>query len=398
MKWERRVTLKIKKIECIPITSLFKKPFPMGGGVEQGSASVVIKVHTDEGIIGIGDTGGTSTWYRGETQDSIMSLIHQVFGPSILLGEDPFNIEKIVARMDQAARDNQQAKAVVDYALHDIIGKALGVPVYQLLGGLTTGKIPLGFVLPAGPTDEVVSIGIQAVQAGFKVLKLKVGHGKEEEDLENVRSLREAVGHKIQLFIDANGSWNYYQALMILKKLERYDLAMIEQPVPWWDVDGMARLRQKIGIPVFADESAIELKHLLEIIQKNAADGFFIKIPKAGGLLKSQKWVSVAKAAGLPVVCGCMMGSGLEAAAYTHLLVADEWMSKMVHENIGPLHIHDVFDTVSNPIDNDIAKNVPRYENGYLYPPEGPGLGIELNEVVLSKLITPGKSPLEVGI
>ncbi len=370
----------------------------MGGGVEQGSASVVIKVYTDEGIIGIGDTGGTSTWYRGETQDSIMSLIHQVFGPSILLGEDPFNIEKIVARMDQVARDNQQAKAVVDYALHDIIGKALGVPVYQLLGGLTTEKIPLGFVLPAGPTDEVVSIGIQAVQAGFKVLKLKVGHGKEEEDLENVRSLRETVGHKIQLFIDANGSWNYYQALMILKKLERYDLAMIEQPVPWWDVDGMARLRQKIGIPVFADESAIELKHLLEIIQKNAADGFFIKIPKAGGLLKSQKWVSVAKAAGLPVVCGCMMGSGLEAAAYTHLLVADEWMSKMVHENIGPLHIHDVFDTVSNPIDNDIAKNVPRYENGYLYPPEGPGLGIELNEVVLSKLITPGKSPLEVGI
>jgi L-alanine-DL-glutamate epimerase-like enolase superfamily enzyme len=390
--------LRIVKIECIPVTSNFKKPFPMGGGVEKGSAGVIIKVHTDEGIVGIADTGGTSTWYRGETQDSIMSLINNIFGPSILLGEDPFNIEKIVAKMDSAARDNNQAKAVVDYALHDIVGKALGVPVYKLLGGLTTEKIPLGFVLPAGPTDEVVSIGMQAVRAGFGVLKLKVGYSKEEDDIENVKTLREAVGDKIQLFIDANGSWHYYQALMILKKLEKYNLAMVEQPVPWWDVDGMARLRQKIGIPVFADESAIELKHLLEIIQKNAADGFFIKIPKAGGLLKSQKWVSVAKAAGLPVVCGCMMGSGLEAAAYTHLLVSDEWMSKLVHENIGPLHIHDIFDTVSIPIHDDIALNVPRYENGYLYPPEGPGLGIKLNEAIIPKLSTPGKSPTTISI
>jgi len=385
--------LRISKIECIPFTCNFKKPFPMGGGIERGSASVLIKMHTDGGIIGIADSGGTSAWYRGESQDSIMSMINNIFGPSILLGEDPFNIEKIVARMDYAARDNNQAKAVIDYALHDIVGKALGVPVYQLLGGLTTEKVPLGFVLPAATPDEVVSIGMQAVKAGFRVLKLKVGHGKEEDDIENVRALREAVGDKIQIFIDANGSWNYYQALMILKKLEKYDLAMVEQPVPWWDVDGMARLRNKIGIPVFADESATELKHLLEIIQKNAADGFFIKVPKAGGLLKSQKWVSIAKAAGLPVVCGCMMGSGLEAAAYTHLLVADEWMSKFVHENIGPLHVHDVFDTVSTTINDDIALNVPRYENGYLYPPDSPGLGVTLNEAAIQQLATPGKSP-----
>jgi L-alanine-DL-glutamate epimerase-like enolase superfamily enzyme len=155
----------------------------------------------------------------------------------------------------------------------------------------------------------------------------------------------------------------------------------------------MARLRAKVGIPVFADEAAIELKHLLEIVQKNAADGFFIKIPKAGGLLKAQKWVAVAKAAGLPVICGCMMGSGLEAAAYTHLLVADEWLSRFLHENIGPLHVHDLYDTVSTPITDDLALNVPRYEGGYLYPPEGPGLGITLNEEALRKHATPGKAP-----
>ena len=93
------------------------------------------------------------------------------------------------------------------------------------------------------------------------------------------------------------------------------------------------------------------------------------------------------------MICGCMMGSGLEAAAYIHLLVADEWMSELVHENIGPLHVHDIYDTVSTPIKNDIAVNVPRYERGFLYPLTGPGLGIELDEAVLPSLQTPGKRP-----
>lgn len=389
--------MRISKIECIPVTSKFSKPFPMGGGIEQGSASVVLKLHTDEGIIGIADSGGTSAWYRGESQDSMMSVINNIFAPSILLGEDPFNIEKIVARMDHAARDNNQAKSIVDYALHDIVGKALGVPVYQLLGGLTTEKVPLGFVLPGAETEEVLAMAKQALKAGFRVLKLKVGAGTEELDIENVRALRELGGDDVEIFIDANGSWHYYQALMILRKLEKYNLAMVEQPVPWWDIDGMARLRSKIGIPVFADEAAIELKNLMEIIAKNAADGFFLKIPKAGGLLKAQKWVAIAKAAGLPVVCGCMMGSGLEAAAYTHLLVADEWLSKMVHENLGPLHIHDVYETVSKPIKNDVALKVPRYENGFLYPTHSPGIGVELNEPAIANLITPGKSPTMIS-
>jgi L-alanine-DL-glutamate epimerase-like enolase superfamily enzyme len=368
----------------------------MGGGVEMGAAGVVLKVHTDDGLVGLGDTGATSAWYRGETQDSIMGIINTILGPSVLLGENPFCIEKIVARMDVAARDNNQAKAIIDYALHDLKGKALGVPVYELLGGLTSEKVPLGFVLPAGPLSEVIRIGKGAVAAGFRVLKLKTGAGSADVDVENLRTLRQEVGDDIEIFVDANGAWNYYQALMTLKKLEKYNLAMVEQPVPWWDVDGMARLRQKTDIPVFADESAIELKHLMEIVQKNAADGFFLKIPKAGGLLRSQKWVSVAKAAGLPVVCGCMMGSGLEAAAYAHLLVADEWTSKLVHENIGPLQIHDVFDTVSQPITTDLALNLPRYEGGYLYAPTGVGLGVELNEAAMEAFKTAGKSPTSI--
>jgi len=135
--------MKITKIECIPVSIPFAKPMKMGLGTASVSDAVIIKIHTDEGITGICETGDTSPWYMGESQDSIMYNINKVFAPNILLGEDPFNIERIIARMDKAAKLNNQAKAVVDYALHDIMGKALGVPVYKLLGGLSNERIPL---------------------------------------------------------------------------------------------------------------------------------------------------------------------------------------------------------------------------------------------------------------
>ncbi len=389
--------MKITKIECIPVSLRFAKPIKMSGGAAVCSDAVLVKMHTDEGITGIAETGDTSPWYMGESQDSIMYNINNVFGPQILLGEDPFNIDQIVAKMDSAAKVNNQAKAVIDYALHDIMGKALGVPVYKLLGGLSNEKIPLAFVMSSGTAEEVGTEGRSLVKAGFKALKLKVGARTVEEDLETVEALREAVGNDIKVIIDTNGGWHYFQALRFLKKAARYDLFLSEQPLPWWDMDGLARLRRNVDVPIFADESAAELNDLLKLIQRDAVDGFFLKVPKAGGILKSQKWISIAKAAGFMVMCGCMINSGLGAAAEAHLLAATEWMGKIEQEAIGPLNLYNRADTVSPPIKNDLAVDVPRYENGYLYPPHGPGLGIELNEAAVTQFATPGKSPTVIG-
>jgi L-alanine-DL-glutamate epimerase-like enolase superfamily enzyme len=389
--------MKITKIECIPASLRFAKPGVMSGGAEACSDVVIVKMHTDEGITGIAESGGTSPWYMGESQDSIMHNINHVFGPQILLGEDPFNIERIVARMDRAAKVNNQAKAVIDYALHDIMGKALGVPVYKLLGGLSNEKILLGFVMSSGTPEEVTAEGTSLVKAGFQCLKLKVGARTAEEDLEVVGALREAVGSHIKIMIDANGGWHYDQAVRFLKSVARYDIYIAEQPVPWWDIDGLARLRRKVDMQVFADESAAELNDLIKIVQREAADGFFLKIPKAGGILKSQKWIAIAQSVGLPVMCGCMIDSGIGAAASAHFLAATEWMGKIEQEAIGPLNLYNIPDTVSTPLKNDLAIDVPRYENGYLYPPRGPGFGVELNEAAVKQLATPGKSPTVIG-
>ncbi len=213
------------------------------------------------------------------------------------------------------------------------------------------------------------------MDAGFQGLKLKVGAHTPDEDIEMIGALRAAVGSKVKVMIDANGGWMYHQALYVLQRVAKYDIYVAEQPVPWWDIDGLARLRRKVDVPIFADESAAELGHLLQIIEKDAADGFFLKVPKAGGILKSRRWVSVAQAANLPVMCGCMVNSGLGSAAEAAFLGATAWMGKIEQEAIGPLNLYNIYDTVSAPIKNDLAEKAAALREGVPLPAGRGGAG-----------------------
>jgi L-alanine-DL-glutamate epimerase-like enolase superfamily enzyme len=388
--------MKIEQIDCIPISTPMKKPVIMPNTRIDRIDSVVLKITTDDGRVGFSDSGDTSSWYRGEMQGSIMSMICDVIAPRILLGEDPRNIEKIVARMDLLVRDNNQAKATVDFALHDLKGKIYGMPVYELLGGRTADGAKLGWVLSAGDADQVAVEAKTALAKGFALLKLKTGHGTLEDDLDMARAVRETVGPDVRLTMDANGFWTYEQALRLIRKLDPLGLELIEQPLPHWDIEGMARLRAQVRTPIYADESAQELHHIKEIIDRRAADGLFIKTQKAGGLLKSQRWLTMARLSGLPVMCGCMIGSGLEHSPALHLWTSNQWASQYLNESIGPLMIHNVWESKDIPKGADLALNPPRFEKGMTYPNEGPGLGIELNEDFIRRNATKGKEPRRV--
>ena len=390
--------MRITQIECIPVSLPFAKPIVMSGGAVNWAHSVLLKLHTDEGVTGIAECGDTSLWYMGESQESILHNISTVFGPQILLGEDPFNIETILARMDDAVVRNNHSKAVVDYALHDLMGKALQVPLYKLLGGRSNEKIRLAYVMSSGTPQEVAQHALQLVGAGYGGLKLKVGANVVEEDVEMVAEVRRAVGNKVKIMTDTNGGWNYLQALKFLTQVEKYDVFLAEQPVPRWDIEGLARLRRKSDVPIFADEAAAELSDLHLLARHDAIDGFFLKVPKAGGIHKSQKWVSIAQSLGLNVMCGCMINSGMGAAVEAHFLTAMEWMGKIEQESIGPLNLHNLIDTTGAPVTDDLAIRMPRYENGFLFPPEGNGLGIDLNEEAVAKFATPGKAPIVINI
>lgn len=390
--------MKIVKVEVIPVTSPMKKPMLMPETRITQIDSIVLKLTTDEGLVGIADSGDTSTWYRGEIQETMTGMIIGHIAPRILLGEDPRNIEKIVGRMDTLVRDNNQAKATVDFALHDLKGKIYNMPVYQLLGGRVAESQKQGWVCSAGPAEKQAEEALDALKHGFGLIKLKIGAGSQQDDIRSVATVREAIGPDVRLTVDVNGFWNYDRALKTLRKLDPYDLECVEQPLPHWDIEGMARLRGQIRTPVFADEAAQELHHLKELIDRRACDGLFIKMQKAGGLLKAQRWMTIARLADMAVMSGCMIGSGLEASPSCHLMVANQWGAQFIHENVGPLTIHGCWSTDDGVDRPEIALNPPVFKDGALYPNEGPGFGIELNEDFVARNITKGKESVSVSL
>lgn len=382
--------MKITDVELIPVSTPLVKAFHMPGTEITHIHSIVLRITTDTGHVGIGDSGDTSTWYRGETPDSIAAMIEQHIAPRFLIGQNPLAIEKIVGQMDTFVRDNNQAKALVDFALHDLKGKVAGLPVYELLGGKTTDGSKQGWVAGAGSAEDLVAQAQAAIAAGFSLIKIKSG-GDVDEDVRNVAAVREAIGDDMRLVIDINGFWNYDQALHTIRRMDPYNLYCVEQPLPHWDIEGLARLRERVGTPIFADESAQELHHLKEIIDRRAADGLFIKLQKAGGLVKAQRWLTLARLADLPVMSGCMIGSGLEASPSAHLMMSNQWASQFTHENLGPLIINNQFENAEQRITQDIARQVPVFRDGVLYANEGSGYGIDLNEEFIAANRTPGR-------
>ena len=374
--------MKIIKIEAIPCTL----PRKDGG---RASNVVLVKLHTDEGIIGAADGGTTG-------QDSVMLAI-KMWAP-MLLGADPMDIGVLINKMSRGPGGNMGAMGTVDFALHDIVGKALNMPVYQYLGGKALEKLAISVMLSGGSPKERAKKTEEVVAAGITNIVCKVGPGWGTEtvfeDVANVKAIREVAGPKAYIGVDANGGLDYTTALDLSIRLEEFDLYKIEQPIPRWDVDGLARLQRKLHTPVWAHESAIEIPGLLECIKKDACDGVCIKVVWSGGIYKSRQWAAIAKAANLQISCGSMVGSSYEAAAQAHFLAADPWMSKVAHANLGPPLLHAQWDTTNPPITDDLAVNPVVFKDGYFYPPDGPGLGLELNEVIIPKLITQGMSPL----
>ena len=185
--------MKITKIECFPVLLKIKKPMIFGGHVIPGSDSVVVKIHTDEGIVGIAESGTASIQYSGESQDSVMGVINTAFGPEVLLGEDPCNIDKLVSRMHNMTKHNNYAMAIIDYALYDIVGKKFGIPVYQLLGGKSNPETHLGYVVTRPKVEELVEKAVAAIKMGFVGIKLK--HAPTlRKDIENLEASKSSLG------------------------------------------------------------------------------------------------------------------------------------------------------------------------------------------------------------
>lgn len=347
----------IRRVEVYTVDLPYKKPFTISMGTSYSSTDVVVKLIDDEGRIGWGEAS-PSRRVTGESEDTILAAM-RVLAPMVI-NEDPLDIEEIERKLSSAILGNTAAKLALEMAALDLKGKILGVRLRDLLGGHAE-RVETDFTIGIMRPEEMAADALKHVEAGFRILKLKVGVDVEE-DVARVKAVRDAVGDSIRIRVDANQGWTVKQAKRALSMMERYDVELAEQPVKWYDLEGMAELTRESPIPIMADESVHSARDALLIAKMRAADYINIKLTKAGGLLEARRIAAVSEAAGIPNMIGCMMEGGVSITAAVHFAAATR-------------------NVVTTDLDSDISLKEDFVEGGagcvagFRTLPEGPGLG-----------------------
>jgi len=359
----------IQQIEVYPVTLAYKEPFRIAPAASTESYNVVVKIITDYGVVGWGESS-PSERVTGETAETVIKILDKI-APK-LIDLCPLRIEQDVEVMDSIVEGNPAAKAAIDIALHDILGKTGRKPLFMLMGGYRT-EVLTDVTLSIKSPKEMAEDAVKAVNKGFKALKVKVGVDPIE-DVERIRLIRKATGGDIKIRIDANQGWTPKQAIEVLNKIEKFNIQFTEQPVPSEDMKGLVEVRKKSPIPIMADESVHSLEDALRLIQAKAVDLINIKLMKSGGILKGRKIAAIAEAAGIPCMIGCMGESEIGIAAGVHLAAA-----------VKNIQYADL-DSDLLLKDKLVKKGGTKVKDSMRVFPKQDGLGIkELNEQILGK-------------
>jgi len=362
--------MKITRIETIPVRVPLKKEFAIRsgrGGAHTVSPFLLVRIHTDEGISGVGEASCTPRW-SGEDQVTGAHLIRTYLEP-LLMGEDPTQVDELRKKFRLAFAGNYFTRAAVEMALWDIAGKAAGKPVYELLGGKVREFVTTKWSVSGVEPDKAAGIAEWAIGQGFKAMKVKVGI-EVDGDFARVEAVRKAIGREIKLGVDANGGWSPQVAPGAIERLKSLGIYFAEQPIPPEDIAFMPELRKKIGIPLIADESIYTLQDAMVLKRLEAADVFSIYVGKAGGIGPAKEIAEFAQKNGIR----CTVGSNLElgvGSAMAHLAMACRGIAAedFPCDIIGPFYYED--DVVVEPI---------LIEPGKAAANDKPGLGVELDE------------------
>lgn len=370
------MTMKITRVETIPIKIPYKKQYKTSLSIKTVAANLLVKIYTDQEIVGIGECAPYPA-FSGDTQETVKAVIDHHLAQQVI-NEDPFNIEKLSEKMESTLPHHQFAKASIDMALHDIVGKALSVPVYKLLGGLYHDQIPVSAGIGIGSPKEVQEAALHAVTEGYKTLKVKIGIGIHE-DLDTVKTIREAVGDEIKIRVDANQAYNRRSAINVVKRMEKYDLELVEQPVKAWDIKGLASIVRAVDTPIAADESVMSFHAALEVVSKGAADALCLKIGKLGGLSNTKKTAIIAEAAGIQCWVGTMMETGVGTSANINF-VAGTRNVELASEGVRP---------PTHLLKHDLVEDFIKMSNGFVEVSsvDRPGLGVDIEEDKLREYV-----------
>jgi muconate cycloisomerase len=339
---------------------------------------VIVEIRLANSASGVGEaaTLGGPRWSE-ESVEGIKAVIDAHLAPAIL-GLDASRFEAAASAMDAAAKRNNAAKGAIESALFDAVGKTLGVPAVQLLGGTVREAMPVYWTLASGdPVQEIEEAESKLSDRLHDRFKIKIGAQPLAADLARLGRLAATLGDRATLIVDANQAWDEAAAQRAMPALAELGVALVEQPLPAWNVEGMARVRQRSDVPIMADECVFDAHDALRVAATGAADVLSLKIVKHGGLLGVHRVAAVAEAGGLSLYGGCLLESSIGAAAHLHAFAGLRSLAWGC-EHFGP-HI----------LTEDLATEPLRIADFQIHLPTGPGLGVTLDPEKMRRFARP---------
>ena len=282
-----------------------RHPFVIARGSQTEYRTLMVKVTDSDGVEGWGEAAATR--FYGETLDTAAAAL-ATYAP--LLGDDPFQLKSIELRLDTTLQRNAAARVAISAALHDLVAKRLGLPLWQYWG-LDRARAPRSTFTIGIDTPEMTRRKV-AEAADYPILKVKLG---STDDLAILRTMREATDRELR--VDANCGWTAVYAVRMLPVLEEFGVTMLEQPVAPGDLDGLEHVRRHARIPVIADESCVTSADIPRLAGR--VDGINIKLAKCGSLREALRMIAIARAHQMTVMVGCMIESSLGITAAAHL-------------------------------------------------------------------------------
>ncbi|WP_151447637.1 mandelate racemase/muconate lactonizing enzyme family protein [Lacisediminimonas profundi] len=360
----------IRSLELIPLWLPFKTNFKIAAGApRQGINVMILKIHTESGLVGIGETHAWMRQGSRETFKSIESIIVDHYSPR-LIGRSIFDHQAIIADLKEAVWNTNYPMAAVADAMLDLQGKILGVPAYQILGGRAKTAVAAGITLGIMPDNTALLSEVeQRVAEGYSSFTVKVGNDPER-DAKAVEFLAKAMGDRIIIRADGNSGMDMAGAMRFMNRVQHLGLDAVEQLLPPWDLAGMAELASRYNVPIMADECVSSDTDLIKVITMRAASVFQTKIAKNGGAWSCKKLWEIGSAAGMRIFPGNHPGASVATASAVHL--ATSWPGDLLE---GPLAVG-----VNEILAEDIVTEPILRKGKYMYAPEKPGLGVTLDE------------------
>jgi len=367
------MNIKIERVEvfgvAVPLIGEYKNAYLSKSIVK----AAVVRITAGGGAVGCGSIEPTPG-YSKETVEDCLRVVENRLAP-LVVGLDPTNIHRILATIEPAVDGFYEAKAAIEMACVDLAARVAGLPVYTYLGGAVKEHFHFNAWIGILPPDEAAQETLQWKEQGFRSAKVKVG-GNIHADRDRVAAIREAVGPDFDLRIDANAGYDPDTSIDLARMVAPYNLQLFEQPVLDHDIAGLARVRREaneLGIQIMADESVSDHASLIRIIKADAADIVKVKVMKQGGILNTRRMIATAEAAGIRCVVGHGFGLGPHTAAEIMVAATSDNVLDGL-ECVGPLKTLE--DVVTQKLD---------LSSGTLELPDGPGLGVTLDDAKLAQ-------------